>query len=80
VLNAETRLVKQISSLYGPCTQAEGGDGGGPKAEARDTTSNVETQQTLAQRTYYKGFRQNTPSALPELHTYNRRVVVLAKR
>ena len=53
---------------------------GGPKAEARDTTSNVETQQTLAQRTYYRGFRQNTPSALPELHTYNRRVVVLAKR
>ena len=76
----ETRPVKQISSLYSPCTQAERGDGGGPKAEARDTTSNVETQRTLAQRTYYRGFRQNTTSVLPESHTYNRHVVVLAKR
>ena len=49
-------------------------------ATQRYTTSNVETQQTLAQRTYYRGFRQNTPSALPESHTYNRHVVVLAKR
>ena len=35
------------SSLSTPCTQAEGGDGGGAKAEARDTTSNVETQLTV---------------------------------
>ena len=63
------------------CTQApggvihtEGGDGGGAKAEARDTTSNVERNatQTHTQRTYNRGFRQNTPSALPESQTDSR--------
>ena len=57
------------SMVRAACTQApggvihtEGGDGGGAKAEARDTTSNVERNatQTHTQRTYNRGFRQNT--------------------